>query len=111
GRECREARPRIEHVQVTNPEMIARMAEMGVIACIQPSFAVSDAASAKAALGDRYETSYNWSGLLDAGVHVISGSDCPIETQDPLLGLQRLVTGADVDGRVVTHTLDLERAL
>ena len=91
GDDCASAAPRIEHAQVLRPDLIARMAEMGVVACIQPSFAVSDRANAEAALGDQWPDAYRWDRLLDAGVAVITGSDFPIETLDPLVGVRRLV--------------------
>jgi predicted amidohydrolase YtcJ len=90
---CREAAPRIEHAQVLRPDLIARMVELGVVACIQPSFAVSDAESMELALAGRFPEAYRWDLLLDAGVSVIAGSDFPIETLDPELGFQRLITG------------------
>jgi predicted amidohydrolase YtcJ len=84
---------RIEHAQVLSPAIIDRFADQGVTACIQPSFAVSDRESAAAALGDeRWNRSYDWAGLLKAGARVISGSDYPIETMDPLVGLRDLTT-------------------
>lgn len=92
GRDCRRAAPRIEHAQVLRPDLVARMMDMGVVACIQPSFAVSDAATAKRALGERMATAYRWSALLDAGVRVITGSDFPIESLDPHVGLRDLTT-------------------
>jgi hypothetical protein len=95
GRDCTEAAPRIEHAQVLRPDLIRRMADLGVVACIQPSFAVSDAATARRALGGaRMEHAYRWDLLLEAGVRVISGADFPIEPLSPLEGLQHLVTGA-----------------
>jgi predicted amidohydrolase YtcJ len=87
------------------------MAEMGVVACIQPSFAVSDAAEAWPALGTRMATAYRWSLLLDAGVPVIAGSDFPIEDLSPLVGLRRLVTGETDGGERVAHPIDLVDAL
>ena len=84
---------RIEHAQVLSPAIIDRFADQGVTACIQPSFAVSDRESAAAALGDeRWKRSYDWAGLLKAGANVICGSDYPIETMDPLVGLRDLTT-------------------
>jgi predicted amidohydrolase YtcJ len=111
GTGCAEAAPRIEHAQVLRPDLVDRMAEMGVVACIQPSFAVSDAPTAWDALGDRMATAYRWSMLLEAGVPVISGSDFPIEDLSPLVGLGRLVTGADDSGRPVAPRLPLADAL
>ena len=112
GEDCATASPRIEHAQVLRADLVARMAEMGVTACIQPSFAVSDAMSARAALGvERMETAYRWSALLDAGVRVITGSDWPIESMSPLVGLQHLVTGAGDDGEPVAEALPVDVAL
>lgn len=93
GRDCPNAAPRVEHAQVLSDELIRRMASLGVVACINPGFAASDAADARKALGgDRWESSYRWDELLAAGVRVISGADFPIEPLSPLLGLQHLAT-------------------
>lgn len=113
GGDCPSAAPRIEHAQVLNDELVRRMATLGVVACIQPGFAVSDAADARRALGDRWESAYRWDALLDAGVPVIAGSDHPVESLSPLVGLHRLVTGDFEDGRGATGapTLGLDAAL
>ncbi|HEU5417629.1 MAG TPA: amidohydrolase family protein [Streptosporangiaceae bacterium] len=88
------ARPRIEHASLLSAELIARMAETGVTACIQPSFAVTDNPQLRPALGpDRDELAYPWAALTAAGVPVVAGSDYPVETLDPLAGLARLVRG------------------
>jgi predicted amidohydrolase YtcJ len=108
GSDCPAAAPRIEHAQVLSADLVRRMAELGVVACVQPGFAVSDAHEARAALGpDRVEEAYRWDALLDAGVRVIAGSDFPIEPLAPLHGLQQLATGGDVGA----PTLPVERAL
>jgi len=113
GSDCAAAAPRIEHAQVLNADLIRRMADLGVVACIQPGFAVSDVESARAGLGgDRWEQSYRWDLLLDAGVRVIAGSDFPIESLSPLVGLHRLVTGDTEGGRSTgAPTLPLRTAL
>ena len=94
------ARPRIEHASLLSEELIARMAESGVTACIQPSFAVTDAAQLRPALGpDRHALAYPWTPLLAAGVTVVAGSDYPVEALEPLVGLARLAGGrSDRDG-------------
>jgi predicted amidohydrolase YtcJ len=69
------------------------MADLGVTACIQPCFATSDAESISLALAGRYPSAYRWDRLLAAGVRVIAGSDFPIETLDPAIGLQHLTSG------------------
>jgi hypothetical protein len=93
GTDCAVAAPRIEHAQLLSESSIQRMADLGVVACIQPSFGYSDRESARVALDEaRLEYAYRWDLLLDAGVRVITGSDYPIETLSPLVGLQRLAT-------------------
>jgi predicted amidohydrolase YtcJ len=89
----RAAAPRVEHAQLLRPELIARMADLGVVACIQPCFATSDAESIALALAGRFPVAYRWDLLLEAGVRVVAGSDFPIETLDPAIGLERLTTG------------------
>lgn len=84
---------RIEHAQVLSRAIIDRFADQGITACIQPSFASSDRLSGPAALGDeRWKRSYDWAGLVKSGARVICGSDYPIETLDPLIGLRDLNT-------------------
>ena len=107
----REAAPRIEHAQVLRPELIERMSALGVVACIQPCFASSDAESIALALAGRFPAAYRWDLLLAAGVTVIAGSDFPIETLDPTIGLERLTTGehaldAATARRLMTTPLD-----
>nr|MDQ3385192.1 amidohydrolase family protein [Actinomycetota bacterium] len=112
GSDCRESAPRVEHAQVLRPDLIRRMADLGVVACIQPSFGVADAATARRALGDRMEHAYRWDLLLEAGVRVITGADWPIETLSPLEGLQHLVTGAVIGkGEELVAPLSLDQAL
>jgi len=89
------ASPRIEHASLLSPELIARMAALGIVAGIQPSFAMTDASLLIPALGsDRAATiAYPWSALAASGVAMLAGTDYPIEVLDPLVGLARLVTG------------------
>jgi predicted amidohydrolase YtcJ len=88
------AAPRIEHASLLSAELIARMAAGGVTACIQPSFAATDAAQLAPALGaERGELAYPWQALTAAGVTVVAGSDYPVEVLEPMVGLARLVHG------------------
>jgi predicted amidohydrolase YtcJ len=97
GSDCAAAAPRIEHAQVLRPDLIARMAEMGTIACIQPCFAASDATDVEHGLGADWPSAYRWQELLDAGVRVVTGSDYPIEPLSPQHGLEQLtaIVGPD----------------
>ncbi len=79
----RAMRFRIEHVQLADPADIVRMAQMGVIASIQPFHAVSDRDVAERSWGARAADSYAYNTLANAGVRLALGSDVPIETADP----------------------------
>jgi predicted amidohydrolase YtcJ len=113
GSDTAAAAPRVEHAQILQPELVRRMAELGVVACIQPGFAVADMATARRALDpERLEHAYRWDELLAAGVRVVGGSDFPIRPLAPLAGLQELVTGDAADGtRAGAPTLPLDAAL
>lgn len=82
----RAARWRIEHSQILSMEDIPRFAQMGVIASMQPSHAISDLHFAPARLGpNRLGGAYAWKALLDSGAVVAAGSDAPVEKGDPLI--------------------------
>lgn len=80
-------RPRIEHAQCVNPKDMARMARLGVIASMQPIHAVADRKLADALWPSVTKHSYAWRALERAGVRLAFGSDAPVESADPLLGI------------------------
>lgn len=74
------ARLRIEHVQIIAAEDIARLAELGVIASMQATHALSDMPWVPARLGpERIARAYPWRQILDAGVILANGTDAPVE--------------------------------
>jgi predicted amidohydrolase YtcJ len=91
-------RHRIEHVQVLHPDDVGRLADLGVIASMQPIHAVQDAPMADRYWGDRCRTSYAWKSLLDTGAVLAFGSDSPVEDLNPFLGIQAAVTRTCPDG-------------
>ena len=92
-------RHRNEHVQVIRKEDIARMAELGIIASMQPTHATSDMYWVEDRLGpQRVLQSYAWQQILDAGVTLSLGSDFPVESVNPMLGFYAAVTRQDVTG-------------
>lgn len=82
-----DVRFRIEHSQVVHPDDIERYAKLGVIASVQPIHCLSDAAMAERRLGDRVAYAYRWRSFLDHGVLLCAGSDFPVESHNPLLGI------------------------
>jgi hypothetical protein len=92
-------RHRIEHAQILAPEDIARFADLGVIASVQPTHATSDMPWAEDRLGAaRIEGAYAYKSLLDSGARLALGSDFPVEQVDPLLGFYAAVTRQDASG-------------
>ena len=85
-------RPRIEHAQCVAADDLPRVANIGVIASMQPSHAVSDRAVADAVWGDRTAFAYAWGALHRSGAVLAFGSDAPVEQPDPLLGLHAATT-------------------
>ncbi len=80
-------RPRIEHAQCVNPKDMTRMGRLGVIASMQPIHAVADRELADATWPGVTKHAYAWRALEQAGVRLAFGSDAPVETADPLAGI------------------------
>lgn len=96
----RAFRHRIEHAQVLRSEDIARMAQLGVIASMQPIHATSDMGWAVTRLGpERLLGAYAWKSIQDAGVPLAFGSDAPVERPSPLLGIYAARTRQDAKGK------------
>ncbi len=90
---------RIEHAQVLSPEDLPRLAALHVIASMQPTHATSDMPWAADRLGpDRVNGAYAWRKLRDSGARLALGSDFPVESVDPRLGLYAAETRTDAQG-------------
>ncbi len=88
--DLRPVRPRIEHLQIFRARDLSLVARTGAIASMQPLHATSDGPWVAARLGagtERYRNSYAWSTVLRAGIPLAFGSDFPVESADPRLGL------------------------
>jgi len=91
-------RNRIEHAQLLHPDDLARLARLGVVASMQPIHATSDMHIAERHWGPRCAGAYAWNSLLAAGTTLAFGSDCPVETLDPLAGIHAASTRRRADG-------------
>jgi predicted amidohydrolase YtcJ len=90
---------RIEHAQILSPDDLPRLAKLHVIASMQPTHATSDMPWAQDRVGpQRIVGAYAWRQVRDAGTHLALGSDFPIESVDPRLGLYAAVTRSDAQG-------------
>ncbi len=91
-------RHRIEHVQLLHPADRLRLGELGLTASMQPTHVLSDMETADRAWGARAALSYAWRTQLQAGAVLAFGSDAPVETPDPFLGLYAAVSRRREDG-------------
>jgi len=83
------------------PADVARFARLGVVASMQPTHATSDGPWAETRLGpERVRWGYRWRDFLSAGVPLASGSDFPVESANPMLGLYAAITRRDLDGKL-----------
>lgn len=92
GVPAQERRHRIEHVQIIHPSDAGRLAELDVIASMQPIHATSDRITAVRYWGERTAYAYNPRLQLDQGARVAFGSDAPVEPLDPFIGIHAAVT-------------------
>jgi hypothetical protein len=91
-------RHRIEHVQIIHPDDAHRLAQLNIIASMQPIHATSDYQMADRYWGERARLSYNARLQLDQGVKVAFGSDSPVESLEPFRGIHAAVTRQRPDG-------------
>ncbi len=104
--------PRFEHAQTLHPRDLPRLA--GRFASMQPLHKADDARQALARLGaERLERFFPFRALVAHGARLAFGSDWPIVSADPLLGIKAAVTGLDLDGRpfATAHSISVHDAL
>jgi predicted amidohydrolase YtcJ len=96
GIDGNDARFALEHCQVLSARDIPRLAELGVIASMQPLHATEDMHFAEARLGAaRMEGAYIWKTLLDSGAVVATGTDYSVSPYNPFYTLHAAVTRQD----------------
>ena len=100
------ARWRVEHAVLASDEAIARLADGGVVACVQPNFLkwAGEGGLYERRLGERRRQTNRLRALADDGVHVAFGSDgMPM---DPLVGVHHAVNAPEASQRLdVTEAL------
>jgi len=91
-------RHRIEHVQLLHPDDARRLADLEIIASMQPIHATSDMHMADRYWGGRAALSYAWATQWQNGAKLALGSDAPVESPNPFWGLHATVTRQRADG-------------
>ena len=103
-------RHRIEHAQVVAPSDFKRFADLGVIASMQPTHAITDKRWAPDRLGE-YRTlgAYAWHTFKSYGVRVAFGTDAPVESANTYQTLYAAVSRQSIEGDPVGGWLPQER--
>ncbi|MEO6578604.1 MAG: amidohydrolase family protein, partial [Candidatus Limnocylindria bacterium] len=108
-----DGRHHIAHLEVVHPDDIPRFAELGVVANIQPFWAVNDDQMQDLripALGpDRHAWQFAFESLRRAGARLAAGSDWTVTTANPLLEIEVAVSRVSPDVRGADPFLPDER--
>jgi predicted amidohydrolase YtcJ len=94
-----DRRWRVEHAQIVSLPDFRLFAENRIIASVQATHATSDMRWAEQRIGpDRMAGAYAWQRFLKLGIHMPNGSDFPVESPNPLLGIYAAITRQDRNG-------------
>jgi predicted amidohydrolase YtcJ len=98
GMDGHDARFALEHCQVLTEEDMPRLAELGIVASMQPLHATEDMHFAEARLGsERLKYAYAWRDLFDLGTVIATGTDFSVSPHNPFYTLHAAVTRQDRD--------------
>lgn len=98
------SRHAVEHLEIIHADDIERMAKYHIIASMQPEHMVIQVDRwVDNPYLDKYspaqlETTWCFRTLLDKGITLAFGSDCPVVSVNPLMGIYRAVTRLFNDG-------------
>lgn len=107
----------IVHAQITDDYLLNKFKELDAVAYIQPIFLDYDWHIVESRIGsDKIGKTYNWRTMIDSGIHVGCGSDCPVESFDVMNGIYEAVTSKDLKGQpeggwMPNQRLTVEQAL
>lgn len=89
---------RIIHAQMATPELIERMKKLPLVLDIQPTFLMTDLHWIEDRVGkERAAMSYTWKTYLDNGLVMAGGSDAPVESFNPWVGIFAAVARQDMN--------------
>jgi predicted amidohydrolase YtcJ len=100
----RDRRWRIEHIEVCDPSDVPRFGKLGIIASMQPYHWCchdmrGDDAWARNLGRSRWSEGFQWRDIADGGAMMIHGSDWPVVTIDPMVGVYSATTREDFSGK------------
>jgi predicted amidohydrolase YtcJ len=117
-----DGRHHVAHLQIVSPDDVRRFARLGATANMQPLWASHEPQMDDLTIpfigDDRAALQYPFRALLAAGARLAGGSDWPVSTQNPLLGMHVAVnrvalgaTGSEAEPLYPEHALDLGAAM
>ncbi|MEQ6250247.1 amidohydrolase [Sulfitobacter sp. HNIBRBA3233] len=98
---ARDSRHRIEHLEVMHPDDIPRLAELGIVASIQPGHAPighifpSDGVG-KCLHDHQIAGAYAWQDIRDTGARVIFSTDWPVIPVDVMPNIRAAIAPLDL---------------
>jgi len=111
----RDSRHRVEHIELLDPADAPRFADLGVIASMQPAHALLSPAEfdpwPRQVNPNRWGCAFPWQTLRQAGASLVFGSDWPVVSQSPFIGLhyalnrQPLAPGLPEQKQTLTNAL------
>ena len=94
----------IVHCQVSRKDQLEAIRALGLQVYAQSVFLDYDNHIVDVLLPPELSAfSYHWKTLMDQGVRISNGSDCPVELPDVMKGLQCAVTRTSMDGTGPYH--------
>lgn len=89
---------RIEHLQLLHPDDLRKVRDLGIVASMQPIHIISDMFTADKHWGKRSKLAYAFASLLNQQTDLVFGSDAPVESPNPFLGIRAAVTRRRTNG-------------
>lgn len=88
-------RHRIDHCGITNPELINRIADLGIIPISNPAFISINGKDYNKFYGDRVEYMFPLKSYLDKGIITTVASDAPVTHPNPMYSFYGATTRKD----------------
>ena len=120
ARPGRDRRHRLEHIETIDASDIPRFGALGILASMQPYHAYPEpnllSVWAVNIGPERVGRAFAWNAIARAGGRLVFGSDWPVVTIDPLIGIHNAVLRQDTEGKpeggwVPAQRVTLEEAI
>ncbi|PNU04993.1 amidohydrolase family protein [Novosphingobium guangzhouense] len=105
---------RIEHVSIAAPDLVERMARLGLAACAQPHFIAEHGTRYLAEVEPHHHADlYRLRTLMNAGIAISAGTDAPYGNPDPWRSMAAAVSRRTTNGVVISaqEAVSPEKAL